>query len=325
MVAIAGDRLEGPSACRLPDLPPARYVLQSAAVRDSGLCMGDREVAHPDQPRMTWVKIDDRAPEHPKLLKAGPLGLALWVAGLAYCNRNLTDGFIPLPKVEGLLSWSSIPGGIRAEAIAATLVSAGLWQEVEGGYQTHDYLAYQPSREEVELERKATRDRVASWRHSRRNANVTPLQSECNTTCNTNVTPAPVPVPENLGQGPLATRDGRVWASKSISDRKIPSTEPDRRVKRNGQDPDSLTVEQWFAEEFWPAYPRHVAKAAALAAMQKAFKTTKSQEAEDQLGDAILAGLELHKRTEWANRDPEKIPHAATWINQRRWTDAEAP
>ena len=31
---------------------------------------------------MPWVRLDDHFDEHPKLAEAGPLGLALWVAGM---------------------------------------------------------------------------------------------------------------------------------------------------------------------------------------------------------------------------------------------------
>ena len=54
---------------------------------------------------MAWVKIDDHFDEHPKIAQAGPLAVAVWLAGLAYCNRNLTDGFIPWSKAQGLVSW----------------------------------------------------------------------------------------------------------------------------------------------------------------------------------------------------------------------------
>ena len=50
---------------------------------------------------MPWVRVDDHFNEHPKLAKVGPLGWGIWLAGLAYCNRNLTDGFIPLSIAEG--------------------------------------------------------------------------------------------------------------------------------------------------------------------------------------------------------------------------------
>jgi hypothetical protein len=86
------------------------------------------------------------------------------VAALCYCNRNLTDGFVPWAAARTLLSWEYIEGGkawrvgvtsgpvgddVDADRITRILVAAGLWHEVEGGYQVHDYEDYQPTRQEV--------------------------------------------------------------------------------------------------------------------------------------------------------------------------------
>jgi hypothetical protein len=115
---------------------------------------------------MPWVKIDEVFPRHPKVVQVGPLGIALQVAALCYCNHYLTDGFVPFRAVRGLLDFNRI--GIDASSdsakfehwqeigglnIAADLVEVGMWEEVEGGFQIHDYADYQPTRAEVIAER----------------------------------------------------------------------------------------------------------------------------------------------------------------------------
>ena len=123
---------------------------------------------------MPWVRIDDHFDEHPKIAAVGPLGIALWVTGLAYCNRNLTDGFIPWSVARNLLTWEYLgsvePDGRRkhyriaissgmvgddvaTEKIIALLVEAGIWDEEDDGYRVHDFGDYQPSKAEVEAER----------------------------------------------------------------------------------------------------------------------------------------------------------------------------
>jgi hypothetical protein len=114
---------------------------------------------------MGWVKIDDGFTRHPKVMKAGPLGIAMQVAALCYCNQYLTDGFIPRSVVAGLLNLEGIGmrmwdgelfgGGEDATwvLIVEDLIESGLWEEVEGGFQIHDYLDYQPSKAEVLAER----------------------------------------------------------------------------------------------------------------------------------------------------------------------------
>jgi hypothetical protein len=49
---------------------------------------------------MPWVRLDEHFGEHPKVLAAGPLAGWLYVMGLGYCNRNLTDGLIPRAMVR---------------------------------------------------------------------------------------------------------------------------------------------------------------------------------------------------------------------------------
>ena len=99
---------------------------------------------------MAWVRIDDQMPQHPKVVQAGPFGFALQVAALCYANRYLTDGFIPKQVVKHLLN--DCLDDLLADA-ENKVVQAGLWDVVEGGYQIHDYLKYQPSRAQVESAR----------------------------------------------------------------------------------------------------------------------------------------------------------------------------
>ena len=70
---------------------------------------------------------------------------------------------------------------------------------------------------------------------------------------------------------------------------------------------------QWFAGDFWPAYPRRVGKAAALKAANKMARTPETR-------TAIMAGL-LAQLPELNTREAQHIPHASTWLNQERWND----
>lgn len=92
---------------------------------------------------MSWVRIDDQFADHPKFLAISEEGLALWVRGLAYCNRHLTDGVIP-DAALGILSRAKRPSDI-----ASQLVTAGLWTRIERGYLVHDFLQWNPSKADV--------------------------------------------------------------------------------------------------------------------------------------------------------------------------------
>lgn len=99
---------------------------------------------------MSWVRIDDHANEHPKLLSAGAAACWLWACGLMYCNRQkVRTGVVP----SAVLPTLGVEG---ARKLAERLVAVGLWEPIDGGYRVHDYHEYQPTTEQ-QAERKAKR------------------------------------------------------------------------------------------------------------------------------------------------------------------------
>lgn len=101
---------------------------------------------------MSWVKIDDQFPYHRKVIAAGLEGRALYITALCYTAHQLTDGFIPddVMPVLGVLS-----GVVDVKQIASKLVEVCLWHACDGGYTIHDYLDYNPTKEEVIKTREA--------------------------------------------------------------------------------------------------------------------------------------------------------------------------
>lgn len=70
-------------------------------------------------------------------------------------------------------------------------------------------------------------------------------------------------------------------------------------------------------EEFWSAYPRKVGKAAAFEAWRK--YDHEAQECARLAAPRFAADMAAEERP------PDKIPHAATWLNQQRFTDYFEP
>ena len=66
------------------------------------------------------------------------------------------------------------------------------------------------------------------------------------------------------------------------------------------------------AEEIYQAYPRKVAKPAAMKAIEKALKKS-------SFNDLMAAVREYAKSRD--GEDPNFTPHPATWFNQERWND----
>jgi hypothetical protein len=113
---------------------------------------------------MPWVRIDDQFPDHPKVVAAGQAAAWLYVTALCYCNRMLTDGFIPGDQVPRLVP--------HASKLVERLLTARLWRKAtrEGidGYEVHDFLEYQPTRDEVLDDRKKNADRQERFRASKK-------------------------------------------------------------------------------------------------------------------------------------------------------------
>lgn len=95
---------------------------------------------------MTTGRIDEQLHGHPKAEDAGLEAMGLWVLCLSYCCAYLTDGFVTTARVQRI-------AGAQGASLAKKLVTAGLWEVVEGGWQFHDWGHFQVSRVEALLER----------------------------------------------------------------------------------------------------------------------------------------------------------------------------
>jgi hypothetical protein len=99
---------------------------------------------------MAWVRLDDGFFRHPKAIKAGRDGRAMFLAGLCWTAANLTDGRIPKEVVRML-------------AAETETKQAGLWRDEGDVYVIPDYLEFgNPSKESTESER-------ARWREQKQN------------------------------------------------------------------------------------------------------------------------------------------------------------
>ncbi len=111
---------------------------------------------------MAWVKLDDQFFFNHKVLRAGRDARDLYLAALAYCNAQLTDGYVAsetLPLL-GVMAGVANPEQ-SAKQLASKLVEVCLWETNGNGYQVHDYLEYNPSKEKV-LETRRMRAEVGA-------------------------------------------------------------------------------------------------------------------------------------------------------------------
>jgi hypothetical protein len=100
---------------------------------------------------MTWVRVEESSPFHPKFIRAGCEAYGWWVAAMAYCNRHLSDGFIPVKDLPHVFPGLS---GLALKRIVDRLVAETSLSRTPKGYLVHDFLDYQPSRESILATRK---------------------------------------------------------------------------------------------------------------------------------------------------------------------------
>lgn len=111
---------------------------------------------------MSWVNLDDKMPDHPKISRLSDASFRLHIAGVCYCNRHLSDGLIDAEEVPRLVRRFK-------PAALAELVDGGLWVRLEVGksvavYAIHDFLDWNDPREEVLARRERAKQRAAKSR-----------------------------------------------------------------------------------------------------------------------------------------------------------------
>lgn len=114
---------------------------------------------------MTWLRVDDGFPEHPKLIRlGGPSMRWTWLEVLAYCARHQTDGVVPAEICE-VVKRANI-------AFLYKCVAVGLLEETatEHGVtlHVHDWETYNPSQKDPTGALRQQR-----FRNAHRNAPVT--------------------------------------------------------------------------------------------------------------------------------------------------------
>ena len=118
---------------------------------------------------MPWIKVDNQLPDNPKIVSVGPIAAWLYVCGLCYCDRLLTDGFIPVEKLEQLVPHTQDRAIHESPLrLADLLCDVGLWKPATRrgvtGFRVHDYLKYQSSKEEIVTARTKNAERQRRFR-----------------------------------------------------------------------------------------------------------------------------------------------------------------
>lgn len=116
---------------------------------------------------MGWARLDDGFHDHPKVDGLSLAAVGLYTLSLTWAHRHrrkaVVAGHVPDSRVARV-------GGPKAKALAAELVTAGLWESEPnlGGYLIHDFADYLPKERDPEERREAGRRGAESkWQAAR--------------------------------------------------------------------------------------------------------------------------------------------------------------
>lgn len=137
---------------------------------------------------MRFARIEENAMDAPKFIAISDRAWRLWCEGIAYCQRQLSDGRIPVKAMRGFRYYSK---AALQELVSVNVPDKGpLWHLDGEAVLVHDYLDWNDSREKVLANRKAGKDRLERWRAEQEKkkrcvtpGNVTPLQTAFTTPC----------------------------------------------------------------------------------------------------------------------------------------------
>lgn len=172
---------------------------------------------------MSWVFLSDEAPGHHKLLGLSDAAFRLWIVGLTYCGQQANDGSFSAHAARIMCGYLASPE--LGKAAIAELVTARLWHASEGGYEIHDYLDYQQSKDSRAASNKAAAERMRAMRAARHGVVTPPVRDplRCNTGVTSSELPAkfalPVPIPSR--PDPVLNTDSLVDSGPSQPELKL--------------------------------------------------------------------------------------------------------
>ena len=161
---------------------------------------------------MSWVRLDDGAPGHRKIVGLSDAAFRLWIVGLTHCNQQANDGRFSAHAARIMFGYLASPE--LGKGAAAELVAADLWAPTDDGYEVRNYLEYQPSKAERDNANKAAAERMRTMRARRYQPPKGQEQGEP-LRCNAGVTPPELPAKFALPDPvPIPSRSRPVPVSK---------------------------------------------------------------------------------------------------------------
>jgi hypothetical protein len=112
---------------------------------------------------LAWIRLSDNYIDNPKISALNDGAFRLWHEGMAYARRHQTDGLIPFAAMRKFGAYTTS----REKQLAAPYTEGAnpLWLLIpKTGYRVHDYLDWNPSREEENEKREEAKARMRDKR-----------------------------------------------------------------------------------------------------------------------------------------------------------------
>ena len=247
---------------------------------------------------MKWFRMYSETLDDPKVQQLPDRLLRTWINLLCLC----AEGGGKLPDKAHIAFRLRMRIDRAAEALEE-LRSVGLIDLTEKGLMPHNWAVRQFQSDNVSL-------RVQHFRNRRRGLFETLPETLHETASDTDTDTEKEKSQKRKPTGTLQQPPSEESEMRNFS-LTNPPFDTLTRVRKKPEYPSELL--DWFNVEFWPAYPKHVGKSAALL-KAKAKAQTDAKRVE------ILAGLKAQLE-DLNGREPQYIPHAATWLHQERWKD----
>ena len=232
-------------------------------------------------------QVDPDFYDHPKVLGMSDAAVSLWTRAGSYSVAKSTDGFVAETVLVHALR--------STLEVADELVHRGLWQRRKGGFQFHEWSKRNLTKERIEADREADRDRKRAVRESGRQKRNTQVNGRF-------VRPDTDRTPDGLQPDSEGIPGSSVSLSVSVSESLKKTSSPAPRAT-------GLDVE---FDRFWAVYPRKVGKGEA----RKVWARLRKQGVDPE---ELIAGAVRYRDD--PQRKPNYTKHPGPWLNAERWTD----
>jgi hypothetical protein len=112
---------------------------------------------------VTWLRIDDSFVDHPKLHALSDAAYRAVTRSWGYAAKHETDGRIPISIAKEYTRSS--------RKVLAEIIDCGLWTKNGTGYVIHNFNKRNPTKADLDEQRREVAERQRRWRENHRSEN----------------------------------------------------------------------------------------------------------------------------------------------------------